>query len=195
MRIVLGCLLATICFACESGRAADPGQGGSGSGGASATGGVVVGGTGAGGASATGGVVTGRDAGLDEDAATSPADVDAAAYACPLTDLYCDYRYELDSHGCLVCLPLPEDAGSGSGLDSPKVAVVSGANDLAMAARCTSTGGTVTLQYCCSSVGSFPDRCFHSGFCSCGASDSQYSLDCSCPVGRCYYPSGGCSLP
>jgi hypothetical protein len=160
------------------------------------------------GGSGSGGALLMRDAGfggttvaIDSAGSTvETGDSSAGAYACPLTDLYCDAPYIIDSHGCVVCTPRSSDAGStggSTGTDDAKVPVLLGPADQAQAGQCTSTGGHITIGWCCNSIRGFPDACFHSHSetCSCSTNDSHYIADCSCPTGKCFYPSMGCATP
>jgi hypothetical protein len=61
---------------------------------------------------------------------------------------------------------------------------------------CTSTGGTVDTQSCCSSVSDFRDTCTTAvGACGCAPTDSHAVSMCVCPSPSCFLPGYGCVGP
>jgi len=50
---------------------------------------------------------------------------------------------------------------------------------------CVASGGRVTHQMCCLSVGDFPNTCIE-GACGCDADNSHRVKVCKCPVGKCF---------
>ena len=61
----------------------------------------------------------------------------------------------------------------------------------ALAALCTSTGGTIDTATCCLSASDFPNRCALGG-CSCGPGSTHTIRVCNCPSGMCFTPASGC---
>jgi hypothetical protein len=61
---------------------------------------------------------------------------------------------------------------------------------------CTTSGGTVSTQLCCSSAADFRDTCTTAvGACGCAPSSSVVVSVCTCPNGGCYLPGYGCVGP
>ena len=50
---------------------------------------------------------------------------------------------------------------------------------------CINSGGTVTTQLCCGSVGDFPNTCLI-GACGCSPSNSHEVKVCNCGEGKCW---------
>jgi hypothetical protein len=103
------------------------------------------------------------DAGSCPGTCSTPADI-----GCPNW-----YRTNVCAFGDLCCVL---DAGTSDG----------GASAL-----CTSTGGTVTTNLCCTSVSDFPNTCLI-GACGCAPSSSHTVNVCSCPATKCFDPAVGC---
>jgi hypothetical protein len=61
---------------------------------------------------------------------------------------------------------------------------------------CTSSGGTVGTQLCCTSASNFRDTCTTAvGACGCSPSSSVTVNVCTCPNGGCFLPANGCVGP
>jgi hypothetical protein len=65
-----------------------------------------------------------------------------------------------------------------------------------LAELCTSTGGALDTQTCCTSVSDFRDMCTTAvGACGCSAASSHTVSICTCPQPGCFLPAYGCVGP
>lgn len=76
----------------------------------------------------------------------------------------------------------------GFGPDVDKTVVMM---TLSPSSLCTSTGGTVGMNLCCSTVMDFPDLCL-TGACGCSPMNSKMVQVCNCGQGKCYDAKLGC---
>src|SRR5439155_17738003 len=76
----------------------------------------------------------------------------------------------------------------GFGPDVDKTVVMT---KLSPSSLCTSTGGTASMNLCCSSSNDFPDTCL-TGACGCSPMNSKMIQVCNCPQGKCYDAKLGC---
>jgi hypothetical protein len=67
-------------------------------------------------------------------------------------------------------------------------------NDSINAQACTTTGGHVENNLCCTGASNFPDSC-GVGACSCSPTNLKVVDTCVCPSGACFLPSAGCVGP
>jgi hypothetical protein len=67
-------------------------------------------------------------------------------------------------------------------------------NDSINAQACTTTGGQIQNNLCCTGADNFPDSC-GVGACSCSPTDLKVVDSCVCPSGACFLQSVGCVGP
>jgi hypothetical protein len=60
-----------------------------------------------------------------------------------------------------------------------------------LADLCSTTGGTISTQSCCSSAANFPNSC-EVGACGCSPTNSKTISMCLCKSGTCFDPAVGC---
>ncbi len=63
--------------------------------------------------------------------------------------------------------------------------------DASLADLCSTSGGTIAGQLCCSSASDFPDSCMI-GACSCSPASSKTISTCVCKIGSCFDRTAGC---
>jgi hypothetical protein len=114
---------------------------------------------------------------------TPPADLPADLP--PVTDL----RMNPDKPPAYETNPAPDEL-------PPKTDGYASLDDRGASDYCTSTGGTVDTQSCCSSVSDFRDTCTTAvGACGCSPSNSITVSICVCPTPTCFMPGYGCVGP
>jgi hypothetical protein len=67
-------------------------------------------------------------------------------------------------------------------------------NDSINAQACTTTGGQIQNNLCCTGASNFPDSC-GVGACSCSPANLKVVDSCVCPSGACFLQSAGCVGP
>ncbi len=174
------------------------GTGGAGAGGAqSGVGGSGAGGSKTGQGGGSGGTQTGAG-GAGGSGADGGRDAASDTVQCLLTNVYCAYGYTTDANGCQVCAPATGGAGGNGGTGGAGGSDAAGTPDAqvsvdaqALAALCTSSGGSISTGLCCNSSGDFPDSCLI-GACGCAPTSSHTVATCACPAGTCFSTSTGC---
>ena len=90
--------------------------------------------------------------------------------------------------------PAYDQANIPDELPRPDVAISPDAQGLAE--LCTSTGGTINTQTCCTGVSDFREMCTTAvGACGCSPSSSHDIAVCVCPQPGCFMPAYGCVGP